>query len=64
MNKNEFVKWAKQRSKPILPHEPILYFDMKSEQKITVPVRARNEQFFKFVPTQLRRIPINYADSK
>ena len=42
MNKNEFVKWAKQRSGPILPHEPILYFDMKSEQKIMVPVRARN----------------------
>lgn len=66
MSKSEFRKWADSRTPntPLAPFEPILYFDMKSDQKIEVPCQVRYVQYFKFVPTEFRAEPINYRDVK
>lgn len=68
MSEKELKKWSEQRFKgdykniPLLPNEPIAYFDMddKTEIIIEAPI-FRIIKYVKFVPTGFRRRPINFS---
>ena len=68
LNDKELKKWFEKRTSeelknvPLLPNEPIAYFDMDDQTEIIVEASIRRPvRFIKFIPTGFRKRPINFS---
>lgn len=62
----EYKKWKLLRDQasdiPLLPYEPVAFFDLGKETEIIVDVSiSKPIRYVKFVPTAFRKSPINYS---
>lgn len=62
----DYNKWKETRDTlkqiPLMPNEPILYFDMEEKTELTIVLESSKAiRYVKFVPTAFRKKPINFT---